>query len=152
MSSSQSHGMLIQGYYCLYQHQAHTLVHCLTNLSQWYYFKVDQATFSKLKIRTMIQKYRWRTKSRITHPFSISRCITFWLSIMNGNYKLCHTSCEIHNHTIHIHTLSVKWACDKSKINFALLWWEEQFFFDFHCSTCVTVNYWQLSLCVTLHQ
>ena len=26
---------------------------------------------------------------------------------MNGNYKLCHPSCEIHNHTIHIHTFLI---------------------------------------------
>ena len=33
--------VLIQAYYCLYQHQVPTFIHCLTDLDQWYYFKVD---------------------------------------------------------------------------------------------------------------
>ena len=31
--------VLIQGYYCLYQHKVPTFIHCLTDLSQWYYLK-----------------------------------------------------------------------------------------------------------------
>ena len=42
--------LLIQGYYCLHQHTVPTLIHCLTDLSQWYYFKLDKATPCKLKV------------------------------------------------------------------------------------------------------
>ena len=39
----------IQGYCCLCQHKVPTVIHCLTDLSQWYYFK-DEVKSSKLKI------------------------------------------------------------------------------------------------------
>ena len=28
---------LIQGYYCIYQHKVCSIIHCLTDLFQWYY-------------------------------------------------------------------------------------------------------------------
>ena len=42
--------VLIQAYYCLYQYKVPTFIHCLTDLHQWYYFKVDKVKPSKLKI------------------------------------------------------------------------------------------------------
>lgn len=41
---------LIQGYYCLYQHQVHSIIHCLTDMFQWYYFKLEREKFSKMKV------------------------------------------------------------------------------------------------------
>ena len=38
----------IQGYYCLHQHKVCTVVQCLTDLYQWYYFKAVKTTYSKL--------------------------------------------------------------------------------------------------------
>ena len=42
--------VLIQAYYCLYQYKVPTFIHCLTDLHQWYYLKVDKVKPSKLKI------------------------------------------------------------------------------------------------------
>ena len=40
MSVNPSHLMevLIQGYYCLHQYELKSIIHCLTDLEQWYYF------------------------------------------------------------------------------------------------------------------
>ena len=32
--------MFIQGYYCLCQYKLETIIHCLTDLQQWYYFQL----------------------------------------------------------------------------------------------------------------
>ena len=42
--------VMIQAYYCLYQHEVTTFIHCLTDLQQWYYFKVEKESPRKLKI------------------------------------------------------------------------------------------------------
>lgn len=42
---------LIQGYYCLYQHELCSVVHCLTDMCQWYYFKLEKVRPSKLKVK-----------------------------------------------------------------------------------------------------
>ena len=42
--------VVLQGFYGLYQHNVPTLLHCLTDLSQWYYFKLDKEKPSKMKI------------------------------------------------------------------------------------------------------
>ena len=42
--------VVLQGFYGLYQHNVPTLLHCLTDLSQWYYFKLDKEEPSKMKI------------------------------------------------------------------------------------------------------
>ena len=42
--------VLLQAYYCLYQHKVPTYIHCLTDLSQWYYFQVEAISNSRLKI------------------------------------------------------------------------------------------------------
>ena len=44
--------VLIQSFYCLSQHRVSTVIHCLTKLQQWYYFRVDQVGSAKLK-------YKW---------------------------------------------------------------------------------------------
>ena len=41
--------VLIQGYYCLCQYNARTVIQCLTDLGQWYYFRVDKVSSAKLK-------------------------------------------------------------------------------------------------------
>ena len=41
---------LIQGYYCLYQHKVRSVVHCLTDMFQWYYFKLEKVRPSELKV------------------------------------------------------------------------------------------------------
>lgn len=41
---------LIQGYYCLHQYKVHSVVHCLTDMFQWYYFKLERVRSSKLKV------------------------------------------------------------------------------------------------------
>ena len=40
MSVNPNHLMevLIQGYYCLHQYEPKSIIHCLTDLDQWYYF------------------------------------------------------------------------------------------------------------------
>ena len=42
--------VLIQGYYCLYQHDVSSIVHCLTDLEQFYYFKMEKAEMRKMRI------------------------------------------------------------------------------------------------------
>ena len=42
--------VLLQGFYCLYQHNVTTVIHCLTDLSQWYYFKLEKEKPSNMKI------------------------------------------------------------------------------------------------------
>ena len=60
----------IQAYYLLYQHKVLTLIHCLTDLHQWYYLKVDK-TFQAED--SMVQKYQRRSaKSKHTSDFSTS--------------------------------------------------------------------------------
>ena len=41
--------MVIQGYYCLHQYKTRTIIQCLTDLFQFYYFKVDVANQGKVK-------------------------------------------------------------------------------------------------------
>ena len=41
--------MVIQGYYCLHQYETRTILQCLTDLYQFYYFKVDLVNGGKLK-------------------------------------------------------------------------------------------------------
>ena len=42
--------VLLQAYYCLHQHKVCTIIHCLTDMSQWYYFRVDEVSVAKLKV------------------------------------------------------------------------------------------------------
>ena len=42
--------IMIQGYYCLYQHGVSSVIHCLTDLQQFYYFKMEKAERSKMRI------------------------------------------------------------------------------------------------------
>ena len=42
--------ILIQGYYSLYQHGVSSVIHCLTDLEQFYYFKMEKAGRSKMTI------------------------------------------------------------------------------------------------------
>ena len=41
--------MAIQGYYCLRQYKIQTILQCLTDLCQFYYFKVDLVNPGKVK-------------------------------------------------------------------------------------------------------
>ena len=34
--------LFLQGYYCLCQYKLETVIHCLTDLQQWYYFKLKR--------------------------------------------------------------------------------------------------------------
>ena len=42
--------VLIQGYYSVYQHDVSSIVHCLTDLEQFYYFKMEKAETRKMRI------------------------------------------------------------------------------------------------------
>ena len=42
--------LVIQGYYCLRQYNLRTLLHCLTDLQQWYYFKL---TYEHSQVKCM---------------------------------------------------------------------------------------------------
>ena len=42
--------VLLQGYYCLFQHNRPTVLHCLTDLSQWFYFKLEKVKPGKMQI------------------------------------------------------------------------------------------------------
>ena len=42
--------VLIQGYYCLYQHDVSSMLYCLTYLERFYYFKMEKAETRKMRI------------------------------------------------------------------------------------------------------
>ncbi len=69
--------VLIQGYYCLYQHKVPTIIHCLTDLSQWYYFKVKPC---KLKIAwyNSISEKELNLHTRLFSTFCHSAYATFF--------------------------------------------------------------------------
>ena len=47
--------VLLQGYYCLCQYHVHAVIQCLTDLNQWYYFRVDHVPGRKVSH----VKYSW---------------------------------------------------------------------------------------------
>ena len=50
VETNQLMEVMIQAYYCLYQHPVTSVIHCLTDLQQWWYFKVDKERPRKLKV------------------------------------------------------------------------------------------------------
>jgi hypothetical protein len=73
--------VLIKAYYCLYQHKVPTFIHCLTDLHDWYYLKVEKVNHSKLKI-VWYKSIEEKVLSLDTHINFFTSC-----SFANARYR-----------------------------------------------------------------
>ena len=74
--------VLLQGFYCLRQYRVHTVIQCLTDLNQWYYFRLDDVPGTRARAKV---QYSWYKEF---HGMDVKSHVCFLHPVIQSNTRV----------------------------------------------------------------